>query len=571
MIYMGPTAVGACLRQIAGPGIGGGDAKVDVSASLAQLSRSPAFQRFAVRCCERLLPALSAGVNGARDEHRQAIAHVSAPLFLAARVLALSAEAPGAAAGGKSEGDDLLYASLKCVDRVCRAFGGELAHLVSVFRNVPVTLEGVDRDVGHQGGATEEGGSCHQVLLSRMHHLQRMVRALLEARRLREAEVVLGLTLLVTSRLPIRTTQGVCSWADTLASTHTLPGGAASRGVARALVLLCVAQAAPMDVSAAMKFANALVEVRPLVEDDSGGDLLDQSEAYSIVDEANAEAVADVLLGVCDSTLDEVVEELDLLVEGGVGSQSAEAHGAASERFESLVCLLYELCGSRMTGSTLEHLLKISARTYAGAAKLVKPLLPPRKKKGAADSTTLPLTSSFLKAVTQLHQLTPRVYEASRLNAERATEEEAAVAESRGKRKAANVAAIKREARLLPAVVFEVEGAEKALIEVSASRGVDLMKGAKRGEARDFKIEALKALAQPASAPAKRARVQQEEEQEEVVAVEEEQEQEAEDDDDDENEDDDEEEEDDEDLDSYGSEADGVEGEEETDDEEEEL
>ena len=139
-----------------------------------------------------------------------------------------------------------------------------------------------------------------------------------------------------------------------------------------------------MDVSAAMKFANALVEVRPLVEDDGGGDLLDQSEAYSIVDEANAEAVADVLLGVCDSTLDEVVEELDLLVEGGVGSQSAEAHGAASERFESLVCLLYELCGSRMTGSTLEHLLKISARTYAGAAKLVKPLLPPRKKKGAA-------------------------------------------------------------------------------------------------------------------------------------------------------------------------------------------
>ena len=169
------------------------------------------------------------------------------------------------------------------------------------------------------------------------------------------------------------------------------------------------------------------------------------------------------------------------------------------KRMIPLLEVLAQVCQMGLTGQALVDLIvKMLTKVYKSMGDMAKHMA--TQKGRAPEAAFVGLCDK------QIQELTSAVYSfLEELFPENQSEEEEEEGkENREKKVLSN--RIKKEARRIPNLIYNIEDCERKLIVLSKASGVNLMRNAKRSTARDFKL--LKANKQAENTiTAKKARI----------------------------------------------------------------
>ncbi|KAK9804377.1 hypothetical protein WJX72_009956 [[Myrmecia] bisecta] len=478
-----------------------------------KLARDGRFVSFVFRSSLALLQTVNCeeyhaakiGMAGGQDDTVQQLYSVPdwrplAPaLARAVQLTALAGPAPKVKArpGTKKEREapaNLLLLAVQCLAQLvamCAATRDRaaLAHIMQGLQQdpsspaaPPAPSAGLDED-------------CKSIA-ARLPLLKDMLWKLLEHSCHKEVEVFAHMLAMLGGMLPTPTASIMSGWAlQACIEDHQV----SHTGATKALVALYVRLAGSADVKAARKVASELATVVGVSEGTvTQEDGHEASEELPVITEKSAAQIGGVLFAHLEGELQRVawlLQRLALLLPSGMNTTFISPRQATGRRqledaaygrlgeLAQVLCLCLRI---RLAGPTCDHLVRclITAFKVLGlAAKLnvtpkgMSPLLP---------------SKAFQRLVSSAHStFTPAVYNFIHDDQALDTENTDANVESM---EASNVNKIKREARHIPALIFEKEKFEMFLIKQSKAGKLDLMRKAKRSTNRDFKLKSSKRL-----------------------------------------------------------------------------
>ncbi|GAB4818334.1 hypothetical protein N2152v2_005380 [Parachlorella kessleri] len=525
---------------------------ISVDNARLKLARDTQFQTFVLSSTLRLLQACAAsdtgaaiatgtaGSKGDRDAVHELLAvppweELAGPLFSAVQtvVLACAGQRVVVPKGEKKEKDPtepLTQAAVKALEQLFK-MGKTAAGVAELLRDVPLPDDATVRDAGFP---TVQGlPEAQHVIAQRLPHIKQLLDTLVEHCCGKELEALCPCLQLVAGVLPGREAACVAGWAVKAcegASPQAQLGGAAKALVS--LALRCASQAGVdprhdsrsqppgRDVALLQALAGELKQMHEAEDEAQGSDM------FPVIQEGTAKSVMAVLVSHMESLLtnmDWVLAKLKVLMAAGKDCSLRQSNlrmqweRAAFERLRYIV----ESCGvmveTRILGATCESLLKATTHLYKTLGAAAKSQFAP---KGVSQCSPCQAFQELVAAVnrcctgqvysfiTDVHSNSLTENDAAAGNMEEEGGDEKAAKAARKRQRALATAASKarRESKLVPNLVFQIEDYEKQLIRLSKTGKMNLMLTAKRSTNRDFKLTLRDGAAPPAASEGQQPR-----------------------------------------------------------------
>eukprot|EP00884_Botryococcus_braunii_P018982 jgi/Botrbrau1/5768/Bobra.0134s0035.2 len=312
-------------------------------------------------------------------------------------------------------------------------------------------------------------------VLDRLPHLNALLQRLLRSNSFHEVELMAESLQHVGKLLPLTNRRILCDWGLSACSVGSGDDMVKHGKAVRALVQLCLDFAGSSDVEV---LQNLLTEVEPLLaasEDDVG-----PSEKWPLINSKSAISVATSVISYLESCLLEVDWMLSMLkifrTPGQSGhSQRVDLEDRTFVRLQGLIQGIGPLLGPCLAYSThSDNVLRVLVQVYRSMTLASLLVTAPKGYTQAIPSR------AFQQLVGEVNkELTGRVYDfvlPSRVPDEN---QPSNAQSSKGAR---------RENKTVPALVFAIEEFERHLIVLSRNSKINLMRMAKKSQARDFKI-----------------------------------------------------------------------------------
>lgn len=501
-------------------------------------------------------------------------AQVTVLAIARAHAPAAAAGAAGAAAAKKDPREALMAAAVAALEQLLARSGGTLEGLAALLQQLPLPPAQVTRAASVPPPPTGEGSEALAAVTSRLPHFKQLMDELVAAGYGREIVPMSRCLAMLAAAVPPAWTSAMAAWMDdaVAAAPEALSHHPAAARALVALRLRCHEGGGRNgDVAAIRRLGADLAagvngeegddgELAPLNFAALEGNPLVSSKTLTAVMQAAA-AHIDAALGPLDWALARLkpvaaeedaaapleAGQEDTAVAGAVAAGAARAgwETATFQRLRGLAGAAAALARVRTAGAPAEALARSLTKLYRTLAGAAKCQLAPR------GDRQLPPGRAFQDlAATVNGDLTPAVYDLKgglQLTTTHALEDGDGGEEegggdgeqddagdasakkakkSRARRAAAAERQAHRDAKVLPALVYQVEEWEKHLIKVGKAGRINLMANAKRAVNWDFKIDDRAGkrarAATAAAAEPEEDQVQEEAEEDEEEAMDEE-------------------------------------------------
>lgn len=310
------------------------------------------------------------------------------------------------------------------------------------------------------------------------HHMQPLIKELLDHSQFKEIEVLAKLVLLLGQKLPLSMMKKQAVWVTRICKETSV----SNVGVALALAALALSlNVPPEDLNFARGLSSELLKVMGFEESQPQ----ESSLNYPIMDSTTKNTLAGLLLQHGEKVLKDVewlvtkiktfkpvrrTETRSTIAGFLAAPRRAQLEEMLYTRMEAVVLMLSDFCTLTLPGTLAEQFLKFATHLYKCLAASTKmciatkgfiQILPSNRFQKLAEVTCTKLTAPLylFMAVMQRDQHENQSF-----------------------------SKIRREGRTIPNLIYYIEDYERYLIQLSRITKVNLMRHAKRSTARDFKI-----------------------------------------------------------------------------------
>ena len=317
-------------------------------------------------------------------------------------------------------------------------------------------------------------------------HLSHLVQKLVEARCFKEAEIMSNAVYTISSCFPKELGKSASHLARRILQNADRDHPGIIRAILR--IALCFTSS-PADLD----FCSGLSQEIGVFLEQAGSQIKSSGARYGqIIGEKTVNGIMQAILSHCSNIVDDL------------GSVMVKTYNVfdpcVPKRMIPLLEVLAQVCQMGLTGQALVDLIvKMLTKVYKSMGDMAKHMA--TQKGRAPEAAFVGLCDK------QIQELTSAVYSfLEELFPENQSEEEEEEEGKENREKKVLSNRIKKEARRIPNLIYNIEDCERKLIVLSKASGVNLMRNAKRSTARDFKL--LKANKQAENTiTAKKARI----------------------------------------------------------------